>query len=231
MSAEELLAQADALLLDFDGPICAVFAGIPAASVADQLRAVLSDGGHSHLPRVVETARDPFEVFKFASMLGPDEARYVEAAFTALEVEAISTAEPTRGAKEAIDAWVRSGRAVGIVSNNSQAAISAYLDFHDLAGSVACVAARTSPDASLLKPSPHLLYRATLELAVRSHECVFVGDSLTDVEASLEARMPFIGYANKPGKNRLLASLSSAPVVEDLEGLVLNFSVQKRDCP
>ncbi|WP_242579210.1 HAD family hydrolase [Amycolatopsis sp. 195334CR] len=70
----------------------------------------------------------PFDVFRHAATLGDDEARYVEAAFTALEVEVNTTAEPTPGAHDLIRAWHETGRPLAIVSNNSTSAV-AEIDF------------------------------------------------------------------------------------------------------
>lgn len=80
--------------------------------------------------------------FHYAAFLGKDEARYVEAAFTAHEVEAISGAVPEPGAHDLITAWHESGRPLAIVSNNSAPAISAYLDLYDLRALIDVVSAR-----------------------------------------------------------------------------------------
>ncbi len=146
MTAEEILVHARALMLDFDGPICSVFAGIPASTVANQLRDVLADGGHTDLPEAVATSADPFDVFRYAATLGEEEARYVEAAFAAHDVEAISSAAPTDGAHELIEAWHESGRPLAVVSNNGVPAISTYLDFYSLRSSINYISARTGPD-------------------------------------------------------------------------------------
>lgn len=45
-----ILTNTHALLLDFDSPICSVFAGYPAHFIADHLREVLAESGHSRLP-------------------------------------------------------------------------------------------------------------------------------------------------------------------------------------
>lgn len=199
-TAADILARSRALLLDFDGPICSVFAGLPAHVVADQLRGVLADGGHTDLPEPVATSEDPFDVFRYAATLGDDEARYVEAAFTAHEVEAIPTAAPTPGAHELIRTWHQSGRSLAIVSNNSAEAINIYLDLYNLRRCVDAICARTSSDAALLKPGPYLVQQAVASLHVSPAECAFVGDSLTDIEAAQSAGVPSIAYANKPGK-------------------------------
>ena len=141
MTPAELLEQADALLLDFGGPVCSVFAGIPAATVADQLRTILAAGGHPSLPIAVALAEDPFDVFRSAATLGDDEARYVEAAFTAHEIEAVTSSVPASGAHELIHGWHLSNRPLAIVSNNSAVAIEAYLNLYGLAKFVDLVSA------------------------------------------------------------------------------------------
>ncbi len=206
MTPAEVLAQARALLPDFDGPVCAVFAGVPASAVADQLRQVLAEGGHTGLPDSIAVSADPFDVLHYAATLGENEARYVEAAFRAHEVEAISSAEPTAGTEDLIQAWHTSGRPIAIVSNNSVLAINTYLDLYDLRTAIDYASARASPDTSLLKPSPHLLYQAIDALNVASDYCVFVGDSLSDIKTARVANIRSVGLANKPGKINLLAT-------------------------
>ncbi|MGI6873928.1 HAD family hydrolase [Amycolatopsis sp. 3B14] len=218
MTAAELLDQAGALLLDFDGPVCSVFAGIPAPVVAEQLRTVLADAGHAS-PEPVASSSDPFDVLEYAASLSDDDARYVEAAFTAHEVEAMTTAAPTEGAHELMQAWHGSGRPLAIVSNNSAAAISAYLDFYGLRPLVNVVSARESADVQLLKPRPHLLNQAVRRLGLPAERCVFVGDSLTDIEAAKAAGVLSIGYANKPGKRERFTSAGADAITEVLTDL------------
>ncbi|WP_020670417.1 HAD family hydrolase [Amycolatopsis nigrescens] len=219
-TARDLLARAHALLLDFDGPVCAVFSGFPAPVVADQLRTILADGGHHNLPHDIATVTDPFEILRYAAILGADEARYVEAAFTAHEVEAIVTAEPTPGAHDLMAAWHESGRALAIVSNNSTQSIEAYLDFYELRSLADYVSARTSPDPELLKPNPSLLRQAVNHLRRPSTECVYLGDSTTDIDAAHAIDMPAIGYANKPDKEIKLTGAGADAIITKLAQLV-----------
>ncbi|HUR04461.1 MAG TPA: HAD-IA family hydrolase [Nonomuraea sp.] len=218
MTPSEALAQARTLLLDFDGPICAVFAGIPGSFIADQLRQILADDSRTKLPEAVATSTDPFDVLNYASMLGADEARYVEAAFTAHEVNAITTATPTKGAHELIRTWHASGRKIAIVSNNSTLAIDAYLNFYKLHTSIDFVSARTTADTTFLKPSPHLIYQAISALSAAPEDCVFIGDSTTDIDASSAAGIMSIGYANKLGKSETLAA--AEVVIESMVDLI-----------
>ena len=195
-----ILTNTDALLLDFDGPICSVFSGIPAALVANQLRAVLAEGGYTDLPEDVRTAEDPFDVLFYAAKLGQDEARFVEAAFRAHEVEAVQSAQPTPSSTEFMRAWKATGRPLAVVSNNSVAAVETYLDIHDLRADVTHVSARASADVSLLKPSPFLVVDTVSVLTTTASRCALIGDSVTDIQASRAAQVTAIGYANKPGK-------------------------------
>lgn len=196
----EIFAATDALLLDFDGPICSVFAGFPARVVADHLREVLAEGGYTDLPTEVDQAADPFVVLFHAAALGDQEARYVESAFRALEADAVRSAKPTTGSHDLIRAWSQTGRPVAIVSNNSVDAITAYLDLHDLRSDTATISARTSPDIRLLKPNRHLVDNAAATLGVRPTRCVLVGDSPGDIYAARAANVRAVGYANRSGK-------------------------------
>ncbi|QWF82128.1 HAD family hydrolase [Amycolatopsis sp. CA-230715] len=198
------LAKAQILLLDFDGPVCSVFAGVPAAAVATQLRSELADSS---------PADDPFAVLRFAATVSAEQAAFVEAALTAHEVEAIKSAEPTPGAHELIAGWHASGRPLAIVSNNSRVAIESYLDLYGLRGSIDCIAAREGAGTPL-KPDPYLVTKALTALDAEAKQSVLIGDSPSDVDAAVAAGVTAIGYANKPGKRLALAK--AAAITETL---------------
>ncbi|GAA3880273.1 HAD family hydrolase [Saccharothrix violaceirubra] len=211
-----VLAATDALLLDFDGPICSVFAGLPADRVAQRLRDVLRDD----LPAEVEKTEDPFVVLHYAAELGAHELRAVEAVLRDSEVEAVESAEPTPGAHDLIRTWPRTGRKLAVVSNNSAAAVHAYLDRTGLLDHIDAVSARTEPAPALLKPAPHLLHQACARLSVATGRSTLVGDSLTDLEAAKAAHTNAIGYANKPGKVELFTAERPEVVITDMSTLV-----------
>ncbi|WP_460401104.1 HAD family hydrolase [Actinophytocola sediminis] len=217
-AVRRILGTVEALLLDFDGPICSVFAGFPAPAVADQLRDVLMQGGH-HIPDDVHSSTDPFDVLFYAAKLGHDEVRFLEATFRAHEVEAVQTAEPTARAHEFMRTWKAGGRPLAIVSNNSVAAVETYLDIHDLRAVVDLVSARAGADLSQLKPSPYLVINAAQALGSTSSSCAFIGDSLTDIEAAEAANVQSIAYANKPGKAADFARRTPGAIVTSLSPL------------
>jgi phosphoglycolate phosphatase len=222
-----ILSTTQALLLDFDGPICSVFAGFPAPIVADQLRDVLTQGGHD-IPDNVRESTDPFDVLFYAAKLGPDEARFVEATFRAHEVEAVQSAEPTPEAHALIKVWKASGRPLAIVSNNSVAAVETYLNIHNLRQAVDLISARADADISLLKPSPHLVSTAVQALGVAPLTCTFVGDSLTDIEAAEAAGVRSIAYANKRGKKENFIPTSPDVIITTLSPLMAPAAHQSR---
>jgi beta-phosphoglucomutase-like phosphatase (HAD superfamily) len=110
-----------------------------------------------------------------------------------------------------VTACHNSGRSVAVVSNNSSGAVHSYLTRHGLDDRISLVVARTNHDPALLKPSPHLITQAIHALNAEPSECTFVGDSVTDVQASRHDSVQSIGYANKPGEHERLGSAGQAP--------------------
>lgn len=199
------------VLLDFDGPVCSIFAGVGAPSVAAALRDMLAQ--HSPVPAELDQVDDPLAVLRLIPSVAPHLTDQVEAALRDAEVAAAATARPTPDAEAFLAACRESGRLVSIVSNNSRAAVEAYLTSRSLIDSVDLVVARTDPNPALMKPSPHLLEKAMAALDTSPAESVLVGDSTTDIHAAQAAGVGMIGYANKPGKaERLLDDGADAVV-------------------
>jgi HAD superfamily hydrolase (TIGR01509 family) len=206
------------LLLDFDGPICAIFAGLPAPLVAARLRELLGSNGTS-LPESVASEDDPIEVLRFTSRLDMDTAARVEAALRDVERTATATATPTPAAREVILACHQTNRRVAIISNNSQAAVETYLRAHHLAEHVDVIVGRTDPDPRLLKPHPHLVLRALDVLGGDPTMSSFVGDSTSDIQSAKAAGTHSVGYANKPGKVERLQRAGADVIVTTMAEL------------
>lgn len=213
-----VMRQAQCLLLDFDGPVCDIFAGLPAPTVADSLRATLEAAG-AQLPPEARDTNDPLEVFRLSTSLGDDLNRLALRALTELEVKAAATARPTTGAADLMDRARDKGMPVAIVSNNSVAGVTAFLDREGLGGLVEYVSARASADPSLMKPSPHLLDQALMRFGAEPSSALLVGDSVTDVEASKIAGVVAVGYANRPGKVKRLGDAGADLIVTSIEEL------------
>ena len=67
---EQIIQGTRHLLLDFDGPVCSILAGIGAENVARQLRDTLTTAGFV-LPGAALHTNDPLEVFRLAPRSAP----------------------------------------------------------------------------------------------------------------------------------------------------------------
>lgn len=216
MTPAELVASRKHVLLDFDGPVCAVFGTLTDRVVADRLRALLD----VDLPAEIAESDDPFDVLRHAATLGADTAATVEREFRRLEVEAVTTAPATPGAADTIRALVNAGHTVTIVSNNSEQAVRRYLEQRDLAGLVKGVSARTFADPGSLKPNPFLLQQAINSAGLDRDECVMLGDSVSDIEAARSVGTDAIAYANKPGKQLRLQQAHPDAIITHMAQLI-----------
>ncbi|WP_432982141.1 HAD family hydrolase [Dactylosporangium sp. CA-233914] len=199
MTAADLIGRGP-LLLDFDGPICSIFAGYPAPDVARHLVGVLhAEGVDPPAAVVVET--DPLEVLRWTGKACPQALVVtVEDALCVAEVRAAATASPTPYGHEVIQTAWRAGVPIAIVSNNSQGAIEAYLRAHNLFGCVRAVIGRPYAKPELMKPHPSPVLLAARSLMADVEDCVLIGDSLSDIEGARAAGAHVIGYANREWK-------------------------------
>jgi HAD superfamily hydrolase (TIGR01662 family) len=218
-----VIARTRWLLLDFDGPICSIYAGLPAPTVAEQLRKLFP----GDLPEDIANTPDPIEVFCYSATVSDEMAARVEAEMSDLEVAAVPTADPTPYVHEVIASARESGRTVAVVSNNSPRAVNAYLDRHDLSAGIRLVVARASHNPALLKPSPHLINEAVRGLDADPAAAVLVGDSFTDIEAAHRAYVASIGYANRPGKRERMSQLGAGAIITSMADLTLSLRAQR----
>jgi HAD superfamily hydrolase (TIGR01662 family) len=213
----ELLQEKDHVFLDFDGPVCDVFAELRAREVADRLKKLVGPD----LPREVSASADPFDVLRYAASCGPNAAHVVERQLSRLENEAVSLVSPAPGVPELLGEWAAQGFTVTIVSNNSAEAIRSFLTVHELAEQVRRISARTTSDPDRLKPHPALLDAAVKALGTSPGQCVMVGDSAADVLAARAAGVASIAFAPTPAKRKALAALAPDALVSDLADLRL----------
>ncbi len=217
MTLADLLARPHALL-DFDGPVCAVFGAIPADHIARHYAAVLR-AHHIEVPDALVTTGDPLAIFAAVGTDQPAHAEFAEHALRYLETHTVATAPITPGIVEALDALHAAGRTVTIVSNNSADAVRAFLARHDLDDRVRAVMARRDPDPALLKPSPHLVTQTVDGLNAAAGQCVLIGDSITDITAGHAAGVAVIAYANRPGKAARFAPHHPDAVIDTMHAI------------
>jgi phosphoglycolate phosphatase len=211
----QIVRRSAHVLLDFDGPVCSIFAGLPAPTVAEMYRAALSQVP-VQLPAEIQRLDDPLEVFRQVANFEPSSAETAQAILTKLETRAAKTARPTPGAADLMATARVTGRTVTIVSNNSSTAIAAYLDAHNLARYVTTIVGRDDADPALMKPSPYRVRMAISQLDADPRQAFLVGDSPSDAVAGRLAGTAVIGYANKKGKASLLVDAGANAVVSRL---------------
>jgi phosphoglycolate phosphatase len=218
----DILNQARYLLIDFDGPICSLFAGTPTAPIADRLREVIRQQG-VQLPQAIEDTGDWFEIFSFAASVSVDLAARIESELTELECAAVATAAPTPHVNDIISACRDSARSVAVISNNSEEAVRAYLAAHDLDSQIDLIAARTSCDPAILKPSPYLINQAADKLGAPVSACVVVGDSPADIQSARRAGALSIGYARTIIDRECLTASGADVIILSMADLALRL--------
>lgn len=207
------------LLLDFDGPVCSLFSGMPSVRVADAVRALLH---RTRIP-VSGTARttvDPFAVWASVAHRRRISAT-VEQTIRAHELAASRICAPTPGADEVLAACRNHGVPVVIVSNNSEAAIRAYLARTGLAKYVHDVAARR-PGArfATLKPAPDLVGRGLAMGAAEPSQALMVGDSAADVAAAGARGVACVGYVARSWRRGTLRRAGALYEIDKLPDLL-----------
>jgi len=223
----ELLHRAHAILFDFDGPICSVFAGHPAHLVARDLRVQLARRAID--VRVSEAAaNDPLEVLRTAAIQGGLQvAKTADELLTEAEIAAVEVAAPTPAGIDSLAACAASGRLVAVVSNNSAAAVSQYLARHRATHLVQVVVGREYGRPDLMKPHPKPIIDALRGLGVGPNQAVLVGDSPADLAASRAAGVTCVGYAATPAKRALLADADL--LIDDMQVLATGLTKLTRD--
>lgn len=201
---KRILAASSSILLDFDGPVCSIFAGVTDLVVAGKLREVLDQAGVT-IDAPTRHTNDPLAVLQFVAKHGDQQLlATVEAALILAEVEATASAEPTPFAVQFIETAIGRGRSVSIVSNNSAEAITAYLQQQRLEPYIAVVVGRTLGRPDLMKPNPFPVNEAIRRLVTEPENVVLIGDSPADVGAARAAGIPCIGYCDNDQRAELL---------------------------
>jgi HAD superfamily hydrolase (TIGR01509 family) len=224
-----LLTGRGPLLLDFDGPVCAVYAGYPSMNVADELRSLLRDQGVI-VPDELRGTPDPLEVLRWVGTRKlPEVTRLVEDALCAAELHAVTSSAPTPYAREVIVAARNAGKPVAVVSNNSTAAVMEYLTAKRLAPYITSVIGRAYADPARMKPNPEPILHAVFDLGAEPGDCVLIGDSLADIAAARAAGVPVIGYANREAKIQPFRDAKADAVVDSLGDIAVALICDEPD--
>jgi beta-phosphoglucomutase-like phosphatase (HAD superfamily) len=218
-AAEQLLARASCLLLDFDGPMCRLFANSSPRLIAGAMRAHLAGRGVEITDPAYADSDDPHWIIR--APIAPSAARELEEILADSEEQAAVSATGTRHADDFVRGMAGRGVRLAVTTNNAPAAVHAYLDRHGLGGYFEKrVYGRSAHDPQLMKPHPDCLQRALADLRVTAGECLMIGDSLADADAAVAAGIPFLGYAASPRKVPRLRAHHPHAVVVGMDRLI-----------
>lgn len=222
-----VFANTTHVLLDFDGPVCRVFAGLPGPTIAADLRALINSQGVD-IPEPVRSEAGAHDLLQYAATISWELAHDVEAALHRSEFLAIPAAEPTPGALDFLATCHDAHRQVAIVSNNPRDVITAHLDRHGISQYVDHIEGRDPTDPALMKPNPYLVTRAAQALHTEPRNCVLIGDATTDVRAAHAAGTLAVGYANKPGKHQALTAAGADAITSSMAELAQQLRSQSQ---
>lgn len=204
-SLAEILTRARAVLFDFDGPLCDVFAGLPAPAIAAELNQLLAEP---------VTTEDPMAVLQAAATEGAQTAAIVDEQLRQAERAAVEVATENRDGLTALRACREAGYRIGIVSNNDESAIRAFMARSGVPD-VELVIGRADGRPDLMKPHPWSLREALAQLGCAPAGAVFIGDSDTDIEVSQLVGTVCVALANKPGKRHRFEA-ANAHVIDSM---------------
>ncbi|WP_298885802.1 HAD hydrolase-like protein [uncultured Serinicoccus sp.] len=220
-SARRLVEDARTLLVDFDGPLARLFPGSSWAELGDRVRAETHRLGGPELAQRLEGEADHVQCLRLVGEHAPRLLAPLEELVTELELDAASRVSPRPGALALIDRTLERGGSLAVVTNNTPDVVARVLDrARPGTGGRLHVVGRSAGRVSDLKPEPDLLLRALRLLDARSEGAVFLGDSVTDVQAGRSAGVPVVGVAEDEGRRQELLAEGAVGAVEGVGDLV-----------
>ncbi|MFC5752992.1 HAD family hydrolase [Actinomadura rugatobispora] len=217
-SLKTLVQSSQAILLDFDGPVCHLFSGLPAHEIAEKIRSFLLDQG-AVLPESMMSESNPLAFLGWVGLVAPHLLSDVEEIQTDAEIEAARLVEPTPGVAEMLRSATPLDLPVVIVTNNSAEAVETFLDRHLLGSSVTGIASRIKGRPDLMKPDAHLVLKGVEIAGHPAAACLLVGDSPTDMQAGIKAGVRCVGYAKRPARITELSEAGADFVVQSMESV------------
>lgn len=209
-TAAELLAGAEALLLDFDGPLAQLMPAPSNARAADSARDAV---GQLDLPSAIATTTDHLTVLRYVLEHHPEHLAAVEEACTRAEVDAARSCSPSIHAANLFDLIGGRGLPAAVVSNNSDQAVIAFLEHHGWARNVAVLSCRSPHNVAWLKPDPFLVQQALHSLQVAAPAALFLGDTTSDVRAGAAAGVRVLGFARDTRRHHELMRAGAVAVM------------------
>jgi HAD superfamily hydrolase (TIGR01662 family) len=239
----ELLRDVDAVLFDFDGPICDLFGREPTAHIAEEIK-VMARREWGALDRAVEDCHDSHGILqrlrdmhdrKTPVLRSRTPLDLANTIVTHHEYAAVDSAVQAPDLEPLLDVLVELGKRLVVVSNNAEDPVLQYLKHVDLPSRFEAVCGRDPHDPRRMKPDPDAVLRALRALdGLEPSKALLVGDQLTDLQAAKSAKVRFLGYTQDTRRRRQMKRngadgvvASHAPVVGAARGLLDDYSERR----
>ena len=220
-TARRLVEDAGTLLIDFDGPLARLFPGAAWAEVGDRLRQEAGRLGGPELARWLEGEADHVQCLRLVGEHSPRLLPPLERLVTELELAAAARVSPRGGALDLIDQTLGRGAGVVVVTNNTPGVVAGVLDRARPGTSTRLhTVGRSAGRVADLKPAPDLLLRALSLTGAGPGESVFLGDSVTDVQAGAAAGVQVLGVADDATRRAQLQEAGAVAAVAGVDALV-----------
>ncbi|MCI3239883.1 SAV_2336 N-terminal domain-related protein [Streptomyces spinosisporus] len=223
-SPSDLLADAETVLLGFDGPVTRLFSAHTAREAVLALLSVVAEHRDPDealagrpLPRAAEQDLfpHPLDVLRaFAhDRLGP----MLRDRLDQLELQAVPNAPLTHNANVLIRTLHHSGRRVAVVTDVCEQAAHHYLDHYRLPLEGLHGRAR---DLARLTPDPDCLLRALGSPDAPAATGVLIGSTVAELTAAQQIGLGFIGLARNPTVDQSLREAGCETTVSSLAPLL-----------
>lgn len=229
MDARDVVASSEAVLVDFDGPLARLLPGRRWLELSDRVRARAGELGGPALEQALEGQPDHVQVLRSAAARAPEVGRPLAALVTRVELAAAEEVAPGAGAVAFLEECLERS-AVAVITNNDPRVVGLVLDRArpGLTDRLAVVLGRVDDRLDDLKPSPAMLHSALRTSGVGAATAVFLGDSVTDVEAGLAAGVRVVGVAEDATRRQELLTAGAVAVVASVADLLCTGGPDRR---
>ncbi|MGW1724801.1 HAD family hydrolase [Streptomyces sp. NPDC002306] len=224
----KLLREADAVLLDFDGPVTDLFGDTSTAPIAHEIKE-MARAEWGALDDDVEACEDSHGILRHLRDMYdrpstlPRDRRTLEQAdaiVTRHEYDAAKSALAVPLFVELIDVLCELRLPLAIVSNNSDGPVWEFLKGMGLQSKFETVAGRDPHEFRHMKPDPYCVNQAVTHLRLPPSSCLLIGDQLTDLEAAHTAGTRFLGYTRSERRATEMRNRGGSWVVRSYAPLV-----------
>ncbi|MCC9710573.1 HAD-IA family hydrolase [Streptomyces sp. MNU76] len=229
MCLPTLLGRTRAVLFDFDGPVCDLFADRSTKPVAQEIKA-MARRTWQVLDPAAEACEDSHGLLRLlgamlersgAGALDPETLGRADDMVTRYENDAVASAVPAPEIHTLLDTLLGLGKRLVIVTNNAADPVRNFLELHDMSHKFEEVFGRVPQEPHRMKPDPRSLRLALRHLGDMSpDDAVMVGDQISDLQAARSAGVGFLGYSNDAERARRLRRQGAHCVVHEHRQLV-----------